>query len=193
MPEGVPVGVLHVVNEGRVVQVGVEVHDVQWLREGANHGIGNGVIATQHERHGTAIQDTAHHGGDVVERALHVGGQNIGVADIGDAPVGKLILEELFLEFWIIEPFSRTGEPEGMLSDRPGSETRARHERRAFVERDAHHRDLRLQPIEVLAVFHAQEGGNADERHVQAFGMFTIHDVASCLDNQPLFGVENTE
>ena len=87
--ESVAVGEAEVVDEGRIVDVGVEVDDVQRLLVlvSPHDRIGDRVVAAEHHRYRPPGEDRPGEIGRVVERALHVGGPYVDVADVRDGLV----------------------------------------------------------------------------------------------------------
>jgi hypothetical protein len=105
------IGETQIVDEGCVVGVRVEMHDVQRRVEGPHDRIGDRMIPAQHQRQGLAIENRTRHRRDVVEGLLDVGGQDIGIAGIDDQPVGQLIFQILLGGFRVVEaPFAAADE-----------------------------------------------------------------------------------
>src|SRR5262249_17502080 len=65
-------------------------------------------------------------------------------------------------------------EAQRVLPDRPGAEAGAGHERRALVGGGAHDGDVGVELAQVGADRGSQEGGDADERHVQPPGAVLV-------------------
>ena len=167
--ERVAVGETEIVDEGRIVDVGVEVDDVQRLLilEPPHDRVGDRVVAAEHHRQRPPGQDCPGEIGRVVECALHVGGPYVDVADVGDGPVGHLVGEVGTPGLGVVEPGVGPGEAQRVLSDRAGPHARAREKGRAFVEGDPVDGDVGVERVEIRFDGRAQERGNADEGAVE--------------------------
>ena len=167
--ERVGVGEAQVVDERRVVDVGIEVDDVQrfLVLVPPDDRVGDGVVAAEDHRQRPPGEDRPGEVGRVVERALHVGGPHVDVADVGDGPVRHLVGEVGATGFRVVEPGVGGGEAQGMLSNRARPHARTREERRAFVERNPVDGDVGVERVEVRFDSRAQERGDPDERAVE--------------------------
>ena len=168
VPEGMAVRQLEPMDEREVVEMRVEVDDVQRLRVRAHDRIRDAVVAAQHDRKGAPREEPTHHVRHVVEGSRHVGRQHVGVARVDDAAVGELVGQKLPPERRVVVALTPPAEAHRVLPDPPRTEAGARHERGPLVARDAHHRDVRVEPVEVRRDHGAQERRNADERGVPA-------------------------
>ena len=107
--ERVGVGKAQIVDEGRVVDVGVEVDDVQrrLVLEPLHDRIGDRVIAAKHHGQRPLGENRLGEVGRVVERALHVGGPDVDIADIRNGPVGHLVGKVGVAGLGVVEPERR--------------------------------------------------------------------------------------
>jgi len=126
VPKGVCIRILEAMYEGRVVYVCVKVYDMQGLTIGAHNRKSDGVVPTQHYRHGFGIQQFSGHFCDAPESAFDIGGPHIGVANICDSFMSNLVLKEDLVGILIVEAIGP--ESEGVFSDRSGPEAGTRHE-----------------------------------------------------------------
>ena len=81
-------------DEGRVVDVGIEVNHVERLVVGPDDRVADGVVATQDDWQGAAVEELAGHRRDIVEGVHDVGRQDVRVADVDHPAVSHLVLEE---------------------------------------------------------------------------------------------------
>ena len=167
--ERVDVGEAQIVDERRVVDMGVEVDDVQrrLVLVASHDRVGDRVVAAEHHRQRAFGEDRLGEVGRIVERALHVGGPDVDVADIGDGPVRHLVREVGASGLRVVEPGIGGGEAQRVLANRARPHARAGEERRAFVEGDPVNRDVGVERIEVGFDRRTQERGDADERAVE--------------------------
>ena len=167
--KGVDVGEAQIVDERRVVDMGVEVDDVQRLPVlvPPDDRVGHRVVAAEHHRQRAGGEDRLGHVGRVVERAVDVGGPYVDVADVGDGPVRHLVGEVGAPGLRVVEPGLGGREPQRMLANRARTHPRAGEEGRAFVEGDAEDRDVGVERVEVGFDRRAQKGRDADERAME--------------------------
>src|SRR5262249_29913853 len=142
VPDRIAVGPLHTVDERPVVQVGVEVDDVEPLAVRPHHRVGDGVVAADDDWEDAGGEDAADVPGDVGERALDVGVDDVRVAAVHDAAMAALVLEvaPVLLDVVVAELPLGGAVPRvlhGQLTDLPGGEAGPRLPRRALVGRRA--------------------------------------------------------
>ena len=162
------VGEAQIVDERRIVDVGVEVDDVQRLLVLVRlyDRVGDRVIAAERHRHRPPGKDRPGEIGRIFERALDVGRPDVDVADIRDGLVLHLVFEVGAPGHRIIET-GIGGEPQRVLANRTRTHARTGKKRRAFVKGDPENRDLGIESIKAGFDRRTQERGDADERAVQ--------------------------
>ena len=173
VPDRVPVGPLHAVDEWPVVHVRVEVDDVEPLLVRAHDRVGDRVVASDDDRERTRVEDRAHVAGDVVEGAPDVRVDDVRVAAVHDPVVLPLVLEEapvlldvVVAQLLLDRPVSRVFHRQ--LADLARGEARAGLPRRALVARRPEDRDVGVDPGQIRAVRHPHEAHQSGERQVQA-------------------------
>jgi hypothetical protein len=164
--EGVGVRHRRAVDEGHVVEVRVEMDDVERVTESPDDGVRDGMVAPQHDRGTPSRQRPGHQGGDVVEGARHIGRNDVGVAQIDDALLAHLPVEEPTANRWVEVSRLPGDESKGVLPDRPWAEARPGHERRPFIGRGAEDDQFGLDRIFGPEHRGAQERRDPHERHV---------------------------
>ena len=164
--ERVDVGEAEIVDERRIVDMGVEVDDVQrrLVLVSPHDRIGHRMVAAEHDRQRPPGQNRLGQVGRVVERAPDVGRPDVDIADIGDGSVRHLICEVGAPGLRVVEPGVGGGEAQRMLADRARTHARAGEEGRAFVEGNPEDSDIGVERFEIRLDRRAEERRDADKR-----------------------------
>ena len=167
--ERVGVGEAEIVDERRIVDVGIEVDDVQRLLVlvSLDDRVGDGVVTAEHHRQCPLGEDRFGEIGRIVERALHVGGPYVDIPDVRDGLVGHFVGEVRATGVRVVEPGVGRREAQRVLANRARTHARAREEGRAFVEGDPVDRDVGVEGVEICLDGRAQERREVDERAVE--------------------------
>jgi len=104
--------------------VGVEVDDVDRPIPGADDRRADRMVTPEHDRERPRVQDPSHRLGDVVPRALGIGGQHVDVAEVSHEPVLELEVEVLSVVATVVIPAGP--EAQRMFPDAAGPEARTR-------------------------------------------------------------------
>ena len=170
VPEGVGIGHGRPVHEGHVVEVRVEVHNVERLLEGPHDGVRDGMVTAQHHRGGSGGQGAGGQGRDVVKAPPGIGRDDVGIADVHDAAIADLSLEEPPAEDRVEVPGLARHEPQRVLPNCPGTEARSGKEGGALVGRGPEDDDVRVELPIGTHDRGAEKGGDSDEREIRTFG-----------------------
>ena len=95
--ESMRVSVFEPVNEGRIVDMGVEVDDVERLTVRSDNRECNCVVASKHHRHRACVQYHPGQVSDVLESAFNICDQDVRVTHIYNSIVCKLIFKKHFV------------------------------------------------------------------------------------------------
>ena len=150
MGERMTVSELQIMDERRVVDVSVEVHDVQWLTESSHDRVGHSMIAAEHNRESTAGKDLARHLRRIVERSPNLGRPHIDITGIDDQALAEFFLQVLTAGLGIVDAALCT-EPEGMFTNRSWSHPGTGKKRRSFIVRYTENGNICIQLIQVRA------------------------------------------
>ena len=106
IPERVHVGEAQIVDERRIVDVGVQMDDVQrrLVLEAPHDRIGHRMVSAEHHRQGTGGEDRLGEIGRIVEGAVDIGRPDVNIADVGDGFIGHLVGEVSAPGQRIVEP-----------------------------------------------------------------------------------------
>ena len=166
---------LDAVHERPVVDMGVEVHDVEAMRVGADDRIGDRVVAADDDGERARLQDLPDVARDVVERPSHVRVDDVRVAAVHDPAVDALVIEVAAVSPDVVEAAlpvdgASAGELERQLADLARREARARLPGRALVARRAEDGDVGVQGVQIGARRAPQE------RHGPGVGKIPARD-----------------
>ncbi|MCY1396555.1 hypothetical protein D9M71_115320 [compost metagenome] len=164
----VAVAVAHAMALVDEVQVGVEVDDVD--RAAAFEGLDNRcvhrVVTTEHDRHGTGLEQLAYGEFDVVVTGVHIGMDDIGVTHVDDAHILGLQVHHVVFE--IVGTAVAKRKQGRCLTDAAWPEACAGAPLGAHVVGSPKHRDVGIDVFPVEADRRFGEGAVANEGQVQA-------------------------
>ncbi len=156
------------------IQVRIEVDDVDRTTafEGLDHRGVHRVVATEHHRHHTGIENLAYRVFGVLVAGFHIGVDDVGIPHVDHAHVGGGQVHHVV--FVVVGAGMAEGEQRRCFTNPAWSEACAGAPLGTHVIGHAEHRDVGIQGIPVGAHRGFAKGAMTHEWQVQATGFITI-------------------